>query len=296
MKILTSQLLASSILVALSLPAQANVSDFVSTVKGYINGSSTENTEEAVNQPQPTQISNDELDRTSRILSSNPPVQSFNYRDAKRALYNKVKDSETLYTGCSIWPGHKPRPNLSSCHLENDFSGKRENRGSRIEAEHIIPASMMYFYGDKKTTRQCVKDAKKNRQNTRKYCVKNSEEYLKAYTDLVNLYPTVGQVNADRSNKPFGMVYNVKHTYTGSKSISGKKYFQPRPKVIGDIARVAFYMNWKYKIPFTKEEIETFVLWNQLDPINAEERERNLKIFQAQGWANPYIHSELLNQ
>ena len=68
--------------------------------------------------------------------------------------------------------------------------------------------------------RQCVIDSKVSKDSPREYCKKHDLDYKQAHNDLVNLYPAVGQINADRSNKPFvDIVKNKVKTY-------GKCYIQ----------------------------------------------------------------------
>lgn len=277
-KIIISALLLSAPMAALAEQPKVDINS--STLNTYIDKASTEASENIQSLKEPV------------FKLPAPRVQKFSYREAKKALYNKVADTHTFYTNCKIWPGFKPRPNLSSCNLENDFSGKREERGSRIEAEHVVPASAMYKKGD--SVRNCVLEAKDKGTRARKYCQKTDPDYKQAYTDLVNLVPTVGQVNADRSNKPFGMVRKIKYAYAKTQSYTGEKYFQPRPEVIGDIARIAFYMNWKYGVPFSNKEVKTFIKWNDMDPVSEAEKSRNLRVYQTQGWANPYVHPEMM--
>ncbi|MCP4923779.1 MAG: hypothetical protein GY915_07105, partial [bacterium] len=122
------------------------------------------------------------------------------FQKAKKNLYTKVyrNSGETLYCDCK-WSNRKV--DLSSCGLQSFFPKKQRKRAARTEAEHIIPASWM-LKKDKKI-RQCAIDAKEKKESARKYCQKYDLEYKAAHNDLVNLRPAVGQVNADRSNKPF---------------------------------------------------------------------------------------------
>lgn len=224
---------------------------------------------------------------TSISFSALAEIDSFS--QAKRALYTSIPDKETFYTGCKMWPGFVPRPNLTSCGLQNEFEGTRKKRGFRIEAEHVIPSSWMYRKNGK--TRSCFLEAQQKSKNKRDYCQEHDPDFRKAHNDLVNLHPTVGQVNADRSNKKFGKALRIEHTYGPSLTLDGESYFQPRPEVVGDIARIAFYMAYTYGVSYSDEEIAMFISWDEFDPISEEERIRNRAIQKAQGWSNPYISS-----
>jgi deoxyribonuclease-1 len=75
------------------------------------------------------------------------------------------------------------------------------SRASRTEAEHIIPASWMLKKN--KTERLCVAASKASKYSPRRYCQMHDTDFRSAHNDLVNLRPAEGQINANRSNKPF---------------------------------------------------------------------------------------------
>ncbi len=64
---------------------------------------------------------------------------------------------------------------------------KNENRASRVEWEHVVPA---WQFGHQ---RQCWQEG------GRKNCAKDPE-YRKMESDMHNLQPAVGEVNGDRGN------------------------------------------------------------------------------------------------
>lgn len=64
---------------------------------------------------------------------------------------------------------------------------KNENRASRVEWEHVVPA---WQFGHQ---RQCWQDG------GRKNCAKDPV-YRKMESDMHNLQPSVGEVNGDRGN------------------------------------------------------------------------------------------------
>ena len=131
-------------------------------------------------------------------FANEPSVISFS--SAKKKMYNQVYNNrgETIYCGCT-WSNKKT--DLESCGLQSYFPKKQKKRAARTEAEHIIPASWLLKINNK--YRQCVTDAKALKKSPRKYCQKHDVSYKKAHNDIANLYPAVGQINADRSNKPF---------------------------------------------------------------------------------------------
>lgn len=180
---------------------------------------------------------------------------------------------------------------LSSCGLENAFPKKHMKRASRTEAEHIIPASWMLKKD--KVERSCVAESKSHKDSPRKYCQKHDSEFRDAHNDLVNLRPAVGQINANRSNKPFAeqMSGAKPNTYNGN----GKQFkvtsrvAVPDASIRGDIARVAFYMRDTYGVSYSKRQDKLFNTWHQQDPVDDDEVSLNKKILKVQGVANHHV-------
>jgi deoxyribonuclease-1 len=216
---------------------------------------------------------------TVSIATTNKVV-SFN--TAKKKMYSKVFNNtgETLYCGCD-WTSKKT--DLNSCGLQSFFPKKQRKRALRTEAEHIIPASWMLKVNKK--TRQCAIDSKAVKDSARKYCQKHDLDYKQAHNDLVNLFPAVGQINADRSNKPFVDTAKTKIKTYGKCNIEiGSRGIVPPTDKKGDIARVAFYMSNKYGVTYSKRQLEIFNQWDQKDPISAQETAHNKRVIQVQGF------------
>ncbi len=216
---------------------------------------------------------------TTSIAAPNKVV-SFN--TAKNKMYAKVFNNkgETLYCGCD-WSARKT--DLRSCDLQSYFTKKQRKRSLRTEAEHIIPASWMLKVNKK--IRQCAIDSKSVTDSARTYCQKHDLDYKKAHNDLANLYPSVGQINADRSNKPFvDVAKNKVKTYGQCDIEIGSRGIAPPSNKKGDIARVAFYMAETYGVTYSKRQIELFKQWDKQDPISAQERAHNRRIIKVQGY------------
>ena len=206
----------------------------------------------------------------------------FSFSTAKKKMYKTVyqNQGDTFYCGCS-WA--KKKVDLASCGLQSYFPKKQRKRSSRTEAEHIITASRLLKVNGK--VRQCVIDAKELGEKPRAYCQKKDRNYKQAHNDLVNLVPAVGQVNADRSNKPFvdKVKYESKTYGQCNVEISSRGIIPPDDKR-GDIARIAAYMSKKYGASFSKRQKDLFFLWSKLDPISQEEIDRDKRIVRAQGY------------
>lgn len=201
---------------------------------------------------------------------------------AKKKMYTKVfnNNGQTFYCGCA-WS--KKKVDLKSCGLGGYFPKKELKRASRTEAEHIIPASWMLKVNKK--LRQCAFDAKALKKNKRKYCQKHDIDFKKAHNDLVNLIPAVGQINADRSNKPYlDEVKVIKEGYGKCKAVSGKRGFVPPDHIKGDIARIAEYMSLTYGVVYSRRQNDLFSKWASLDPVTEDEIKHHQRIIKTQGY------------
>lgn len=180
---------------------------------------------------------------------------------------------------------------LAACGLQNSFSKKHSRRAKRTEAEHVIPASWMYKQNNQ--FRPCYQNAKQHKQSAREYCQDHDDNYRQAHNDLVNLRPAIGQINAERSNKPFGETLsgNKQATYKtpGRTAQISSRIFIPDPSIRGDIARIAFYMRDTYGISYSKRQLQLFNEWHKQDPVSKEEIDLNKRIKAVQGQGNHYV-------
>lgn len=181
---------------------------------------------------------------------------------------------------------------LESCGLQNSFTKKERKRALRTEAEHVIPAS--WFYKQNNHYRKCYAEAKQLKTSPRKYCQKHDDNFRRANNDLINLRPAVGAINAARSNKPFAISLSggkKERTYNGNgkKIIITSRVVVPDKSIRGDIARIAFYMNQKYGVTYSKRQLTIFKNWTLEDPVSDTERNLNRRIEKIQGHGNPFV-------
>ena len=132
----------------------------------------------------------------------------------------------------------------------------------------------------------------------------NFGDWQPMYGDVHNLKPSAASVNQDKSNKDFdngGVPHDVAIGcyYTDST-------WEPRDAVKGDVARIIFYMatryegengeldlevvDWVNTYPFAQYgKLSTLLEWNQMDPPDEFERNRNNVIYSFQKNRNPFI-------
>lgn len=217
---------------------------------------------------------------TAPLAQAKDKVISFS--SAKKKLYKNVfnNSGRTIYCDCD-WS--KKKTDLSSCGLQSYFPKKQRKRAARTEAEHIIPASWYLKVGH--NLRACAAEAKTLGKSPRKHCQKTDRDYKQAHNDLVNLWPAVGQINADRSNKPFVSSAKSKVKKYASCDIEiGSRGIAPSDDRKGDIARIAFYMEAKYSILYSKRQRKLFEEWDALDPVSDSEIAHNKRVVKAQGF------------
>ncbi len=232
----------------------------------------------------------------------NARIRSFD--EAKKALlqiYASAPARVDLYCGCTFLPepGRGLRVDLASC----GYSPARDAaRAQRIEWEHAVPAAAFgrTFVEWREGSDRCV-DRKKRRYRGRK-CARTSPEFARMEGDLHNLFPVVGEVNGLRGDLPMG-VLDPPGSSTAHAGAAGSLHFGacgstieagvflPRREVRGDLARAYKYMNAAYPDRGLVDDAHRalFDRWDTEDPPDAWERERNRRIAERQGNANPFI-------
>jgi len=147
-------------------------------------------------------------------------------------------------------------------------------------------------------------------------------EALPMKSDIFHLYPTNSSVNSARGHLPFAEIpddqtnkWYSTNTSSAMTTITTKptsdidsyselitsKSFEPREDHKGDVARSAFYFYTMY--PTQAGDISklcnlaTLLAWNEADPVDAWELQRNSRTAEKQGNRNPYIdYPELANR
>lgn len=193
------------------------------------------------------------------------------YDTIVKRMYEVHKDdAKTLYCGCSY---KGKTPDLASCGLE-DQTG---TRWDRTEVEHVVPVSVLG------ADRPCWAEGGRNA------CERLDPIFQTAFTDLHNLWPSIGGINASRSNKAMGIIAGNELAYGSCDFEVDEDRVEPRPEVRGDIARIYFYMEWMYGVPISDGQRRLLLHWNQTDPVDDWERTRDERITEKQGNGNPFV-------
>jgi deoxyribonuclease-1 len=195
------------------------------------------------------------------------------FDSAKNAAHRYVYDSEdlrvTFYCGCKY--SATGIIDASSCNYK---PRKNAARGKRLEWEHVVPAHQFGAH------RKCWKGCGELRG--RECCRKTDAVFRRIEADLMNLVPSIGELNGDRSNRLYGEVDGEPRAY-GACDFEidyARDVAEPRSAIRGDIARIYFYMIKTYpgEIRVTKEYLALLKRWNLMDPVSAEETSRIKRI------------------
>ncbi|MBE6450192.1 MAG: endonuclease I [Alphaproteobacteria bacterium] len=223
---------------------------------------------------------------SSLVFAGNENISSFS--QAKKLLSQVYADhKETLYCGAKF--------NADNTVILPDgfHTPKHERRSKRIEWEHVVPAENFgrTFSEWKEGHSDCV-DSKGKSFKGRNCAEKISQEYRLMQSDMHNLFPAIGSVNAMRSNFNFTELSAGTPNTFGSctMKIDGKKV-EPPDEVKGIIARTYFYMEQEYpRFKISKQMKQLLTVWDKKYPVSEWECIRSKRIEEIQGNPNKIVN------
>lgn len=165
---------------------------------------------------------------------------------------------------------------------------RNQKRGKYIEWEHVVPA---WAFGN---TRKCWReeictDKYGNKYKGRKCCTKIDKVFKAMEADMYNLYPAVGELNADRKNYKYGIIPGEERKYGACDFEVADKLVEPKEDIRGDIARTYFYMEKTYNVPISDKQRKLFEVWDKQDKIDEWEIIRAKRIEKIQGNRNTFV-------
>lgn len=130
------------------------------------------------------------------------------------------------------------------------------------------------------------------------------EQNFEGYTDIHHLRPADISVNSSRGNLDFDN--SDAPLSEAPENRVDNDSFEPRDSVKGDVARMIFYMDTRYEGFDTTPDLQVvdrltstgeaalgrlcrLLEWNNLDPVDVAEENRNNRIYEFQGNRNPFI-------
>ncbi len=211
-------------------------------------------------------------------------AESPGWRRAKNTADDIIYDGKdrTFYCGC-VYTSNAT--NNGSGTVDHAVCGyevpdTHSARAGRVEWEHIVPASLM-------PARQFDCWQLGNRDK----CEREDPRAQGMLFDLHNLAPSVGQVNALRSNDRYEDELPESAAIFGeceAKDVKGG--FEPSDCLKGDVARVWLFMSFRHGVVISEEEREMFEGWSEDDPVSPWESEREALIFDHTFVQNPFVH------
>ncbi|ELP6119355.1 TPA: endonuclease I [Vibrio vulnificus] len=245
----------------------------------------TQNQQPTEQQSASSRITSNEF---SKGYLGNTQIESFD--DAKKLLYGKVhrykEDRVTLYCGAEY--SQKRRVSLP----EGFQTKSHQNRQSRVEAEHIVPAHTLAMHVPewKNGHPSCVENGKSFKG--RECAIKANNEFNRMQSDLFNLYPAIGSVNALRSNHKFGMLPHAKSDFGSCDMRIENKTAQPPEAARGIVARTHLYMDMVYPLfNLSKQQRQLMEAWDKQYPVTTIECTRLARIKPIQGNTNPILEA-----
>lgn len=221
------------------------------------------------------------------FADGNTKIDSFS--KAKRLLIKKVYNDHrvSFYCGC---PFNKDKKIIKSSAFT--ASNKYKKRAKRVEWEHVVPAEAFgrSFPEWRKGHSDCI--SRKGKAFKGRNCAgKVNKKYRYMQSDMYNLVPANGQINALRSNYSYAMISGEKRKFGSCDMEIENQKAEPRQEIRGDIARIYFYMDYAYpkRGIISKKNRKLFKVWDKTDPVDDWERERCKRIEKIQGNNNPFV-------
>ena len=214
--------------------------------------------------------------------AGNIAIQSFS--KAKKLLQKEVyfDHRQTIYCNASF--DEKKNITLPSGYQ----STKYKKRAKRVEWEHVVPAENFgrTFSEWREGDAKCVKKDGKPFKG-RNCANKVNKEYRLIQSDLYNLFPAIGSVNAMRSNFNFTMLPGEESDFGSCAMKIDSKKAEPPIEARGRIARTYMYMDRTYsRYSMSKQQRKLMAVWDKQFPATEWECLRAKRIEKLQGNIN----------
>lgn len=169
-------------------------------------------------------------------------------RNARDVIYQG--HASTFYCGCKYTPKSTSGGVIdqASCSYDGD-SASYSARAVQLEWEHVVPASLMparQFSCWNAGLPECSGGG-------RSCCERHDPAAQVMIFDLHNLVPSIGQPNALRSNKPYGVVDQSIGQLGQCEFQWTRGLVEPADNVKGDAARVWLYMGLQHGLELTDD-------------------------------------------
>jgi len=224
---------------------------------------------------------------TTTTFATNQEVKSFS--KAKNFLEKQVYNNHrtTLYCGATFDGKKRVSP------PQGFITNKYVKRAKKIEWEHVVPAENFgrTFSEWRNGHNLCVNSKGKGFKG-RKCAEKVNFEYRYMQSDMFNLYPVIGAVNALRSNYNFTMLPSIKSDFGSCAMKIDNRKVEPPEMSRGQIARTYLYMDHAYKrYNMSTSQRQLMYAWDKMYPVDTWECKRAKKISNLQKSENDIVLS-----
>lgn len=164
-------------------------------------------------------------------------------------------------------------------------------RAARLEWEHAVPAENFgrAFVEWREGHALCTDRSGKPFKG-RRCAEKVNMRYRYMQSDMYNLFPAIGAVNAVRSNKQYAMLPDSPPVFGSCPAKTDQKHFEPPDSAKGQVARAALYMEASYpEYRIGRQQKKLFEAWDRQFPVDEWECTRAKRIEQIQGNANRFV-------
>lgn len=205
--------------------------------------------------------------QTQLCWAQNKQIKSFQQAKVEnRNIYGN--ENLTFYCRC---PYQANSIKSKRCKVETKKFTKRK---SRLEWEHIVPAHAFGHSFKQWRENKTICKTKNKKFKTPRSCARQNKEFVQMESDIYNIVPVVGAINAIRNKYSMAMFNPHKSELCPGLFVENRKIMPPE-RIRGDIARIYFYMQQTYpgRGIISKKNIKLFQAWDKLDPVDKLECE-----------------------
>ncbi len=124
----------------------------------------------------------------------------------------------------------------------------------------------------------------------REKCERDDPRAQAMMFDLHNLAPSIGQVNALRSNDRYADLPAGPSNFGQCTIQDTGNAFEPPDCLKGDVARIWLYMSFRHGVVIPPAERLMFEQWSANDPVSPWEKKREGRIFDHTFVHNPQVY------
>lgn len=219
--------------------------------------------------------------------AGNTSIESFN--TAKRLMQQQIFVGEAYQK--TLYCDAKFNQNKEVVLPDGFTTQKYRKRLNKWEAEHIVPAENFgrNFSEWREGHELCV-DSKGKTFKGRNCASKVNKAYRLMQSDLYNLYPAIGSVNALRQNYNFTMLPDTTSSFGSCDMRIEDRKAQPPESARGRIARTYLYMDKVYpSYQMSRSQRQLMTAWDRDYPVTDVECEIGRRIASVQNSHNPIL-------